>query len=218
MILSVNKIIGSAVYRTREILNKDQSFIDGLSKYNYTDVNFANDCLFDDKFHLWYYPGTPEEISTILNQLNKITEGQKLKFPAIFNYNTFKQTKTDKGTIVSLNLAIVARTFTEWTTGERDNKVFDTVLRPVYEALVKSLKRPYIRWADGFINPTHDYYEVFTTGQNKEVVENQYTDHLDAIELHNLRLVISEGDCERYKEEIEREYNLVLEDLNNLIQ
>lgn len=62
MILSVNKIIGSAVYRTREMLNKDQSFIDGLSKYN-----FAGDCLFDDKFHLWYYPGTPEEISTILN-------------------------------------------------------------------------------------------------------------------------------------------------------
>ena len=199
MILSVNKIIGSAVYRTREMLNKDQSFIDGLSKYN-----FSGDCLFDDKFHLWYYPGTPEEISGILNQLNKITEGQKLKFPAVFNYNTFKQTKTDKGTIVSLNLAIVARTFTEWTTGERDDKVFDTVLRPVYEALVKSLKRPYIRWDDGFINPTHDYYEVFTTGQNKE--------------LHNLRLVISESDCERYKEEIEREHNLVLEDLNNLIQ
>ncbi|SHF49893.1 hypothetical protein [Dysgonomonas macrotermitis] len=213
MILSVNKIIGSAVYRTKETLNKNKSFIDGLSKYAYVD-----DCLFDDEFHLWYYPGTPDEISTILNQLNNIPEGQKLKFPAIINYNTFKQVKTDTGTSVYLSIAIVARTFSEWTTGGRDNKVFDPVLRPVYEAFIKSLKRRYVSWGDGFIKPSHDYFEVFTTGQNKEVVENRYTDHLDVIELHNLKLIINESDCESYKEEIELENKLVLENFKNLIQ
>lgn len=212
MIISVNKLVGSWIYRTREALNSNTVFMNRIKDYP-----FIGDCLFNGKFHLWYFPGTPQEISQILNAFDKNVNGSKIKFPAFFNYNTFRQNKTDEGTKVYLNLAAVARTLDELTTGERENKIFDLLLRDIYEEFINQIiKSKYVR--AGFVRPVHDYYEVFSTGGNADIVEKRYGDHIDAIEMHNMQLYIEENNCERDRIKIELENNLVLEDLNNIIK
>lgn len=203
--ISPNKIIGALVYRTRENLNKNASFLEKASLYK-----FITDSMNDGKISLWHYPGTPDEISGILNFMDKNPNGNKLKFPSIFNYNTIKQTKSGQKVIINYNLAIVGRVLNNWTTEQRDTQLFDRLLRPIYEEFIRQVKG--CGW---FITelplPTHSYYEVFTTGGNQGVLLERYGDYVDAIELHNLSLTLRPNLCEKDLIKIEEENKKVTE-------
>ena len=65
--ISTNKIIGSLVYRTREALEENDEFKEGLLKYPYID-NF----LFKDHFHFCHFYGTTYDIAIPPQQLQGV--------------------------------------------------------------------------------------------------------------------------------------------------
>lgn len=204
IVASPNKIIGALVYRTRDALNKDASFLENASQYK-----FIPDSMHDGKMSLWHYPGTPDEISGMLNFMDKNPNGNKLKFPAIFNYNTIRQSKSGQKVTLNYNLAIVGRVLNNWTTQQRETQLFDRLLRGIYKEFINQIKisgwflteLPY---------PSHNYYEVFTTGGNQGILlEKKYGDFIDAIELHNLSLTLRTNLCEKDLKKIEEQNKLV---------
>lgn len=209
--ISANKIIGSLVYRTREALNGNKEFKEALKKYM-----FSRNCLVRDKFSLWHYPGTPSEISTCLLKIGEHHNGSRLKFPAILNYQTIKQDRGEE-TVIHYNLAIVGSVKSDWTTEQRENQVFDLLLRPVYDEFMKQVQA--CKWfANGYDTPSHEYYEVFTTGSSSSDLDKTYGDYIDAIELHDLRLTLNSKLCDKDIKVIIDENNLVTSDIKNILK
>lgn len=202
--ISPIRIIGSLVYRTREALRGNNSFINGLNNYEYKP-----DCFYDGEFSLWHFPGTSNEISNTLLALDKA--GKSLKYPSVLNFMQVEQNIANESHTLSFNLAIVARTNSEWVTDKRDKQDFDCVLRPVYEELINQVKKyPYF---------LKDYeiqrrvFEVFTTGEEQGMLLKRYGDYIDAIEIHGLKVNVKEL-CKRDIEIINNENDLVTEKFN----
>lgn len=203
----INDIIGSIVYRTREALNKNDKFLGNLHKYAFVD-----NLIIGGKFSLWHYPGTMNEISDILLNLNKHRNGYLLKFPSIFNFQSVKQERGSETTL-HYNLAIVAPVRSEWLTQERDEQTFELVLRPIYEEFLRQIN------LSGYFNldygtPPHTCYEVFTSGDNSGIMLERYGDNMDAIELHDLRLELRNS-CQ--KDTIKRESKMVLKGFERIL-
>lgn len=206
--ISANNIIGSLVYRTREALNKNNRFMKALSDYAFVD-----NCVVGGKLHLWHYPGTMNEISDILLNLNKHRNGHLLKFPSVLNFQNIKQERGSE-TVIHYNLAIVAPVLSEWFTEDRESQAFDLLLRPIYDEFLHQIK------ISGYFNldygtPQHTCYEVFTTGDSTGVMLERYGDNMDAIELHDLRLELKPSLCN--SDNIKRESKLVLNGIEKLL-
>jgi len=200
--ISPIKVLGSIVYRTRESLIKDKKFLNGLNVYfQYFPEN---------EFKLWHYPGTPNEISNTLLELSKTSEGNKYKFPALFNFHPIEQYMNGQNALFTYNLAFVARTLSSWTTEEREQYVFIPVLRPIYEEFFKQIRRSgyfMTGYSSDFI--THRMYEVYTTGNNQdELIKGRYSDYVDAIEVHSLALNLNRL-CDGEIQLIEEQNNLI---------
>lgn len=199
--ISANKIIGSLVYDARESLRNDDSFLSGLSVYDFKESCFAN-----GEFNLWHYPATHNELSNILSQLGQ--SPKQIKYPAVFNLNPIRQDRVGSDITIYFNLAIIAPVSSEWLTQEREEQVFIPLLRPIYNSLIEQTKKKGYILSRGF--PQHRYYEVFTTGDTGGVLMERYGDFLDAIELQNLTLTIGKL-CDKDLERIEEENRLVTE-------
>lgn len=211
MMFSPNKAIGSIVYRTREVLNNNTSFKEALRGYLYSP-----NCLVNDTFSLWHYPGTQNEISTALLKIGEHFNGSKLKFPALLNFQTIRQDKSGNEIKLHYNLAIAGVVKSTWATEDREVELFDLLLRPIYEEFIKQIKQC------GWFNvdygvPPHSYYEVFTTGNNYSELQNVYGDYIDAIELHDLQLTVKQNLCDRDLKKISNENMLVTSNINQIL-
>lgn len=212
MTVSPIKIIGSLVYRTRQALNDNKEFLVRLKSYEY-----APNCLIDGKFSFWHYPGTPNEISNVLIKIGNQPNGIRLKYPSVFNFQPVRQEKSSNHTTMYFNLAFVGLVLSEWLTEQREAEVFDKLLRPVYDEFMKQIVRSgYFQLGYGF--PSHQYYEVFTTGNNSGVLLERYGDYIDAIELHNLKLTLNKSLCEKDLIKMEKEYSLVTENYIEILK
>ena len=69
----------------------------------------------------------------------------------------------------------------------------------------------------GYGVPSHDYYEVFTTGGNSAQIKDMYGEYVDAIELHDLTIKIKPI-CMRDEVKILKENDLVTENVEELIK
>ncbi len=208
MIFSTNRLVGSLVYQTRTALNANKAFMDALTEYKY----YPN-CLYDDKFHLWHYPGTHEEISHIMVELGKTIEGQRQKFPCIMNFLPVAETIINSGRVqaiqVRLNLAICATTFSEWKTQTRERIVFDKVLRPIYEEFIhQSSRSGYLQ--NGYGIAAHTKHEIYTTGANAGQIHDRYNEFIDAIEISNLLLTLDPTLCDKFQIKMSEESDKVL--------
>lgn len=204
--ISPNRIIGSLTYRTREALRNNKEFIENLKKYK-----FSPNCFIDNEFSLWHYPGAPQEISLVQNDLNKAVingeSGSKYKFPSIFNFQSIRQHKEFDNNIIYYQLAFVARVESIWLTQTREAQTFDLLLRPVYLEFFNQIKKSGYFHLDYEI--THDYYEIITTGEDKsKLIKDRYGDYIDAIEIHNLALKLKDT-CKRDIDKIKKENDLV---------
>ncbi len=202
--ISPNKIIGSLVYRTREALRGNNSFLTALQGYR-----FYPDCFTDGKFNLWHYPGTHSEISNAFLNIPKTS----WKFPSVLNFHPVRQKKGGQDSYIWFNLAIVGLTSSEWLTQTREEQVFELLLRPIYMEFMRQLETSGYFEIDYGV-PPHDYYEVFTTGKNQGVLFDAYGDYIDGIELHNLYLKLRDCYTEVMLRGIEKENDLVTEIFN----
>ncbi len=191
MTVSPNTIIGSLVWRTREALNRNAAFLDALAGYYY-----APNCLVDGKFGFWHFPGTQAE-------------------PAVLNFQSIRQQRKGDAVTLNYNLAIAGSVKSTWTTREREAELFEKVLRPVYDEFMRQAALSGYFLTDYGL-PPHDYYEVFTTGGNAAQIKDLYGEHVDAIELHNLSLVLKPL-CQRQLEQIATENDRVTENIADLL-
>jgi hypothetical protein len=204
-----NEIIGSLVYRTREALNKNSAFRQGLNGYplqpSITDS--------EGNVNFWHYAGTFAEISE--KYLNMADFAScRVKFPAVFNYQAVRETTDKDGTVtLEYNLVFVTAVKPEWQTETRTDKVWKPVLSPIYEEFMRQVKR------SGFfaLNPggiPHTLYRIPTTGRSiTENVRLIYADYMDAYQLSGLRLKVR-NICEKDLLLIASENKKVVEQLN----
>lgn len=210
--ISPTQIMGSLVYRTGEALNRNRTFMSGLSAYRYYE-----NCVVDGVFNLWHYPGTYNEISNILLTIGEHPNGSLIKFPAMLNYQASRQERGAKSTIYHYNMAIAASTSGEWTTQERDTNVFEPLLRPVYNEFIRQVKQAeYLSLPYG--TPPHNTYEVFTTGDSEGIVAKQYGEHVDALEIHDLALTVKADAACRWEDTIKLENEFFTHKSLNLLQ
>ena len=206
--ISPIKIIGSLVYKTRESLRTNQSFLYGLSACKYRDCFFKN-----GEFNLWHFPATANEISNTFLSIGKAIDGCTDKFPALFNFMPVEQTYYRANSVnrirLTYNLAFVAPVSSPWTTEQREVFVFEPVLRPIVDEFMKQISNSgYFDTNFGFI--PHSRYEVFTTGDNQdERIKGRYGDYMDAIELHSLQLTLNNL-CNSDLKKIEKENSLII--------
>jgi hypothetical protein len=214
MIVSVNEIIGSIVYRTMTGLNADENFLNGLEKYRFCPAVVEN-----EQLHLWHFPGTQQEISEKFLALSKANViGGKLKFPAFLNFQDIIQERGQMTGLINVryNLAIVAPVLSEWTTKDRDERVFKPLLRKIYLEFINQIRKSgYFQVPMSDI--PHIYVEVFTTVKgNNENIKIHYGDYVDAIQLTNFTLKVKSNICDKLIEQISKESKQVTESINNL--
>lgn len=198
------KLIGSLVYKTRQALNTDSSFMQSVRDYR-----FSEECMIDGKLQLWHLPGTPNELFEWMVAVSK--KGNNKRFPAILNFQPVKQEYGDR-TIFHYNLAIIAPTKKEWTTGVREEEVFNLILRPIYRELLNQINLSGYVVTD-FGKVSHSIHEVYTTGNKiDELIKGRFDSHVDAIEIQDLTLTLRDM-CYKHKNKIEEENRLVTEKL-----
>jgi hypothetical protein len=210
--MTANEIIGSLVYRTNKALNGNQKFLDAIKEYHYYPT-VAN----DNGLHLWHFPGTNQEISQVFQLLSKdAIRGGKLKFPGLLNFQSVIQEHGREATVMRYNLAIVAPVWSEWTTQQREEQVYKLVLKPIEDEFINQVERfPHFQTPMGKFPYTSLY--VPTTGRAlNSIMKIQYGDFLDAVELPNLSIKVSET-CSSMSRIIVEESKKVTDEIKNLL-
>lgn len=222
--MSINAvdIIGALTYRTAAALNTplrgnvDTEFQKNVGIYKFYKSLF-ND---KNKMHLWHYPGTQQEIQETWGKINKDQYASLKKFPAILNFQGIDQERGRYPGMTRLiyNLSIVAPVDSNWTTQQRNDTVFEVVLRPIYTEFIRQIKK--CGWFQiGFNGIPHNYKEVFTTGANfTGAIRMQYGDYIDAIQLTELKLDAKIEQCVRDSETINKESRQVTDALIDILQ
>ena len=209
--ISPNKLIGSLVFRTRNALDWNKEFKDNLLSYPY-----SKNCLVNNHFLLWHYPGTNNEISNALLEIGKHPNGARLKFPSFLNFQPIRQENRGNEVTIFYNIAIVGTVKSTWMTEKREHEVFEKVLRPVYEEFIRQIQAcRYFKTDYG--KPDHTYYEIFTTGESAGEIIKRYGDNIDAIEIHGMALKLNKNLCKSDFLTIERENAAVTSGIKGIL-
>ncbi|MDR2127305.1 MAG: hypothetical protein LBP63_10830 [Prevotellaceae bacterium] len=145
---------------------------------------------------VFYQYGHLSEIKNVLSILSQTTQQREKKYPAILLLQDFLERKgyqQDIETEVNLQLLIVTGSKPDYRASERYFKIFKPILYPIYECLMKVLKKDG-RLANGYGDIAHNKIDRPNISGFKIIVEGQtqqlFYDCLDAIEINNLNLKI----------------------------
>lgn len=142
-----------------------------------------------------YLHGHPKEIIETLAQRDKSERFMFDKYPLIALFQDFPEKVINNYSIeVNLNIVFCKSTLPEYKADERYNKNFYPFLYPMYEEFMKALSK----------HPnTAKYHSEYTkidrlfwgkTGLYGNTA-NAFNDHLDALELVNLKILINNLTC-----------------------
>lgn len=207
-------LIGALAYRTRQELNKNETFKANLVKY-YKYVTTAIDPK-TGNFNLSYFAGTRNELLITFDTLgyNEITA---LKiFPCIVSYQDVVETHgVGKDGLVQFDfdLVIAGVVDSSYTTEQRSRTVHKYLLEPIYDEFIRQIKR--CGW---FHIPMQglDYTRIkaFTSGQSEhKITRFQYGWYADSIQLIDFRPQLRKDLCEDDQKTIELEAELLTRDL-----
>lgn len=119
------------------------------------------------------------------------------RFPLIALYSPFDENVRDGRTSASVNLILAVNTLPGYTNEQRMDESFKKVLRPLYKALMDSMKDT--RLFDVPYSGTfeHSYTENFSFGKRGalDVDGKEIDEKIDAIEIKNLNLTIKDLNC-----------------------
>ena len=129
-------------------------------------------------FELSFQYGTLREIVENLNTLGK---GGKVKYPLVALIEPFKQRITDDGARSSLRLLIATMT-----------QNYKPILFPAYEALIGEIKKVTI--SSTLDHTLINHFEMgreSLQGYDKAILD----DHIDAIEINDMNVLFRENKC-----------------------
>lgn len=211
--ISPTRIISALAYRAMSELNGDAAFMARLSDI----YPYAPNCLVDGEFHLWHYAGTHYEISQVITSIAQSPNGSRVKFPAFLDFLPVEQRVSGLTTTLVYNLAIVASTNSKWLSDQREKLVFETVLRPIYDAFMRQIAHSgWFTYPAG--EPVHSKFECYTTGEYSGAILRSYTEYVDAIEIRGLQLPLKRADiCEADVLQAEADNAVVLSKMEELL-
>ena len=196
------ELMGALVYRTRQALvspalEKGENKYLALVNAGKTQHSVEN---------LYYYPGTYEEIKNAFDIQNRAVKD--LRFPSVISYQQVTEEISLFQTI-HYELAIITASNQEWTTEQREVSVFQPVLTPIYNELIKQIKS--CGWFDlGTNEPSYTKTKVFTTGnQLFDISKDLFGDSVDFIRIRNLKLKVKNSLCQDDLARINEEYQKV---------
>ncbi|MDR0692445.1 MAG: hypothetical protein LBF69_05350 [Prevotellaceae bacterium] len=148
---------------------------------------------------VFYQYGNIIELDEILQSYSNSTkEFREQKYPAVFLLTDFRERRNsnpDYETEAFLQLLIVESSVKDYRTADRYEKVFNTVLHPIYEAFIKQLekdsqilKQKYGLIPHDFIN--RSLISGFQLKTQSGATRNLLSDFVDAVEINNLNLII----------------------------
>jgi hypothetical protein len=135
----------------------------------------------------YYAKGSVTSINNALKLTNKMTN----KYPLIMLRLPTSEEKSDGVVKYNLNIAIVNYTEARYTEDERDSKVFDPILWPLYRLFMQELSEcGLFMWPDAQDEPVHTVVKKYFWGtqQGEKTVKNTFDDPLDALEIIGLKL------------------------------
>lgn len=143
-----------------------------------------------------YMFGDWEYIAGQLTEWSQSPKTSKLKFPIICLYSPYIENRTSKTPDASLEFLIMVDTRKEYLNEEREKVSFAKVLRPVYDAFIKSiLASPDIVNEYNGIVP-HSYTENYRYGRKGVEADGKpFRDFIDAIEINNLNIKTKNIKC-----------------------
>ncbi len=140
-------------------------------------------------FELSFQYGTLREIVENLNTLGK---GGKVKYPLVALIEPFKQRITDDGARSSLRLLIATMTKKTLKADERLEQNYKPILFPAYEALIGEIKKVTI--SSTLDHTLINHFEMgreSLQGYDKAILD----DHIDAIEINDMNVLFRENKC-----------------------
>ncbi len=135
--------------------------------------------------------GTLREIVENLNTLGK---GGKVKYPLVALIEPFRQRITDDGTRANLRLLIATMTSKTLKADERLEQNYKPILFPAYEALIDEIKR--VTASSTLEHTLINHFEMgreSLQGYDKAILD----DHVDAIEINDMNVLFRENKCKQ---------------------
>ena len=131
----------------------------------------------------YYYFGHPLEIVNTLMEKDSSDVWKLKKYPAIFLFHDFEETRNKFESEAELRIIIVTDTRPEWKAADRYTNVFVPTLIPLYERFIYELGRTTgISFGGEHRVKLYPYWGSESTGAN---VANDYA---DAIEIKNCKI------------------------------
>jgi hypothetical protein len=125
----------------------------------------------------YYYYGHAAEMVNTLMEKDASDTWRLKKYPAIFLFHNFEETRDSQTVEAEITLAIVTETRPEWKAADRYTNIFDPTLTPIYDNLIDAF-RDY----EGLeVEDSHKVkiYPYWGSEQGKNVAN----DYADAIEV-----------------------------------
>lgn len=141
----------------------------------------------------YYMHGHPLEILNTLSEKDRHKTYKFKKYPLIALFQDFTETigenMNNQGE-TDLNIVICMQTSPDYTSAERYDNVFRTVLYPLYDLLIKHIESSGWFLNDGPGLIPHDKTDRLFWGRSGLYGNegNIFNDHIDAIEIENLSL------------------------------
>ncbi len=148
-------------------------------------------------FSVQFMHGLWDEISKRLIDMGKNPQAQKHKFPLIVMFDNYPESGETKNKLITLQMFIFALTDRNYTSDEREAKVFKPVLEPIYQELLYQLAR-----CEYFANASPERISHRKVKNKKFGKEDPYGvpntipfEYLDAIMLQNVQLYLARNTC-----------------------
>lgn len=145
-----------------------------------------------------YHYGHPIEIRETLQSWGMAPTYRQGKYPCVLLMEDIVVTQGGPYAIARLNLIIATATRPNYKSHQRQEVSFDPVLYPIYDELMRQIRR---RGLFVVVNPRSDmpHDKIDRKYWGREIVggtdANKLADHLDAIEIRDLRLKLSNQKC-----------------------
>ena len=130
----------------------------------------------------------------IVENLNTLGKGGKVKYPLVALIEPFRQRITDDGTRANLRLLIATMTSKTLKADERLEQNYKPILFPAYEALIDEIKR--VTASSTLEHTLINHFEMgreSLQGYDKAILD----DHVDAIEINDMNVLFRENKCKQ---------------------
>ena len=126
----------------------------------------------------YYYYGHPLEIVNTLMEKDASDIWKLKKYPAIFLFHDFEETRDKYKSETELRIIIVTDTRPEWKAADRYSNVFEPILLPIYERFIHELSK-----ASGVRFQGEHKIKLFPFWGSEATGANVANDYADAIEI-----------------------------------